>query len=473
MRAWRDQRPHPGLGMVLEPGVVVRDLAHVPSPLGCGGHHRGGRLLPRPGAGARQRVGGHASPHATWVLATKGWQEDTPAHSVRTAPRMSVGRPAGHPGRAGAGGEVAAGLPTAFLFASHDADARRLAARTFASPSILTVTTSDVIGAETASAYKNVAAIAVGIAEGLSKRFARDGAPEMFANARAAMFAQGMIDIVRLAEARGGRAATVLGLAGAGDLYVTCVGGRNGRFGRLLGSGTTMDEALRIINSTVEGISNTRAALGLADRYSVDLRTARTVDFALHHHLIGDEAVQAIRDLFTATMTSHRTDDAADVSAPTRSAGAGSCGACRVRLVAGHRGRSRGAARAAGSRRPRWRGEDGRWTGPPRCMVQCGATERSGPRSTSSGGRGRRPAKASWLGSARSRAGRVRRPRRRLCDHRPPVPPVAIGVGSDRPAGGDRRDHILLSRVLHPPERLQRSHPGASPRSFLSRKCAA
>jgi glycerol-3-phosphate dehydrogenase (NAD(P)+) len=112
-----------------------------------------------------------------------------------------------------------------------------------------------------------------------------------------------MIDTVRLAEARGGRATTVLGLAGAGDLYVTCIGGRNGRFGRLVGSGTTVDEALRIINSTVEGIANTRAALGLAERYSVDLRTARTVDLALHHQLAGDEAVQAIRDLFTATMT--------------------------------------------------------------------------------------------------------------------------------------------------------------------------
>jgi glycerol-3-phosphate dehydrogenase (NAD(P)+) len=238
------------------------------------------------------------------VLATKGWQED----SLSTPSELA----AAHIGPGGrlvtlAGpalaSEVAAGLPTALLFASTDADARRQAARVFASSSVLSVTTSDVIGAETASAYKNVAAIAVGIAEGLSKRFVRGGAPALFANARAAMFAQGLIDTVRLAEARGGRAATVLGLAGAGDLYVTCVGGRNGRFGRLLGSGATMDEALKTINSTVEGISNTRAGLGLAQRYSVDLRTARTVAFALQHNLAGDEAVQAIRDLFTAAMT--------------------------------------------------------------------------------------------------------------------------------------------------------------------------
>jgi len=304
VRAWRDQRPHPGLGIVLEPGMVVRDLAASRDLLGAADlitvAVSSDGLAP-----VLASVSGHTSPDATWVLATKGWQEDslstpselTAAHAGPGGRLVTLAGPA-------LASEVAAGLPTAFLFASRDADASRLAARTFASPSVLTVSTSDVVGAETASAYKNVAAIAVGIAEGLSKRLASSGATALFANARAAMFAQGLIDTVRLAEARGGRAATVLGLAGAGDLTVTCVGGRNGRFGRLLGSGTAMDEALRTINSTVEGISNTRAALGLAEQCSVDLRTARTVDFALQHNLAGDEAVQAIRDLFTSAMSS-------------------------------------------------------------------------------------------------------------------------------------------------------------------------
>ncbi len=152
-----------------------------------------------------------------------------------------------------------------------------------------------------ASAYKNVAAIAVGIAEGLSKRFT-EGASQMFSNARAAMFAQGMVDMARLAEASGGRLATVLGLAGAGDLYVTCVGGRNGRFGQLLGSGLTAEQALQSINSTVEGVANTRVALGLADRYSLDLRAARAVDLALHRPLADEAGLREMRQLFTATM---------------------------------------------------------------------------------------------------------------------------------------------------------------------------
>ena len=76
-----------------------------------------------------------------------------------------------------------------------------------------------------------------------------------------------------------------MGLAGSGDLYVTCVGGRNGRFGQLLGSGASPAQALRTIGSTVEGVANTAVALDLAARYSIDLPTARAVDLALREEL--------------------------------------------------------------------------------------------------------------------------------------------------------------------------------------------
>ena len=210
-------------------------------------------------------AGRFAAPDAIWVLATKGWQEETflaPSELARTilgarTPIVTLAGP-------GLASELEAGLPTALMCASRHAPARRTVAQTLASPSMLVVMTSDVAGAETAAAYKNVAAIAVGIAEGLSQRFTDDASRRTFANARAAMFAQGMMDMVRLAEACGGRSATVLGLAGAGDLYVTCVGGRNGRFGKLLGSGSTTEQALRSINSTVEGVVNTRSPSGSA-----------------------------------------------------------------------------------------------------------------------------------------------------------------------------------------------------------------
>jgi glycerol-3-phosphate dehydrogenase (NAD(P)+) len=121
------------------------------------------------------------------------------------------------------------------------------------------------------------------------------------------MFAQGMIDMVRLAEAKGGRTATVIGLAGSGDLYVTSNHGRNGRFGQLLGSGATPEQAMRSIGSTVEGVANTAAALRLADRHTIDLPTARAVDMALQRQLTQEDAMEQMLRLFaTALPTSAR-----------------------------------------------------------------------------------------------------------------------------------------------------------------------
>ena len=108
----------------------------------------------------------------------------------------------------------------------------------------------------------------------------------------------------------GGRAATLLGLAGAGDLFVTSLGGRNGRFGRLLGSGQSPERALRAIGSTVEGIGNTTAALGLAQRFALELPTARAVDLALREQIMGDEGLLVLRELFATAVTNHHASPA-------------------------------------------------------------------------------------------------------------------------------------------------------------------
>ena len=162
----------------------------------------------------------------------------------------------------------------------------------------MSVTISDdVIGAETASAYKNVIAVAVGICEGLSEIQVESVYTHRFANARAAIFAQGLADMARLAEARGGRAETILGLAGAGDLYVTCLGGRNGRFGRLLGEGETPADAAVTIGSTVEGVANTRVALALAEGLSVELPTAEAVDVVLRGEATPQQAIERVLEV--------------------------------------------------------------------------------------------------------------------------------------------------------------------------------
>jgi glycerol-3-phosphate dehydrogenase (NAD(P)+) len=145
-------------------------------------------------------------------------------------------------------------------------------------------------------------AIAVGIGQGLSERFSENAFVSAFANVRAAIFSQGLVDMVKLAEASGGRASTVVGLAGSGDLYVTCVGGRNGRFGQLLGAGVSPAQALRTIGSTVEGVVNTAVALDLAARHSIDLPTARAVDLALREELTDMEAIEQLRHLFDSTL---------------------------------------------------------------------------------------------------------------------------------------------------------------------------
>ena len=115
-----------------------------------------------------------------------------------------------------------------------------------------------------------------------------------------------MMDMLALVEAQGGRAATVLGLAGAGDLYVTCQHGRNGRFGRLLGSGATVEGAVRSIGSTVEGVVSTAPALRLAEHARLDLPSARVVELALKEDLTGERVSDRLRDLFLTVVSGSR-----------------------------------------------------------------------------------------------------------------------------------------------------------------------
>jgi glycerol-3-phosphate dehydrogenase (NAD(P)+) len=302
LEALRHGLPHPALGVTVDRSIECRSLAEWPAFLPAADVVA--VAVASPGLHAVLAAAEpHVSPNAVWLLATKGWQAETLLAPAEVAERVlgSAARIVTLAGPAIAA-ELVAGSPTALICASRDADARRMVARALTSPTTLVATTSDVAGAETASAYKNVVAIAVGIAQGMSERFIESAVVRAFANARAAMFAQGMVDMVRLAEARGGHASTVMGLAGSGDLYVTCIGGRNGRFGQLLGSGATPEQAQRSIGSTVEGVANTAVALMLGERYSLDLPTARAVDLALRQELTGEHGLQQLRRLFVTAM---------------------------------------------------------------------------------------------------------------------------------------------------------------------------
>jgi glycerol-3-phosphate dehydrogenase (NAD(P)+) len=305
LEAWNGHLPHPALGIpmprevrCLPPEEWGPVLAEADQVTVC---------VSTPGLQPTIRVAAlWARPDAVWVIATKGWQAGSLQSPSEVAASV-LGE--GAPVVALAGPELAAEIvvaaPTAVVAAAADVDLAERVAGSLRSGMLAVAVTDDVAGVETASAFKNVVAIAVGICEGLSDRLGQSVLVHSFANARAAVFAQGLVDMARLAEAKGGRTATVLGLAGAGDVFVTALGGRNGRFGRLLGAGQTPEQALRAIGSTVEGVANTTAALGLASRFSLELPTAAAVDMALRQGLLGDEGLVALRELFATAVTDH------------------------------------------------------------------------------------------------------------------------------------------------------------------------
>lgn len=288
VEAHRAGTPHPGIGVPFPPGATMHDYG------------RWGEALARADvivlvvstAGLVATVteaAGHAPPDALWAVATKGWDEATlrPAAGV-------VADELGDPQRVvtivgpSLAREIAVGVPTAVVCASEAPAAARRVAELFSSPLFRTYVSDDVAGVEVGAALKNVIAIAVGMCDGLRDALGADATM----NAQAFVFSRGLVEMARLARALGGRTETVLGLAGAGDLYVTCLGGRNGRFGRLVGQGVAPEEALRQMNTTVEGYQNARAAVRLGEKHGVDLPIARAVAGVLYERVPPRAAVE-------------------------------------------------------------------------------------------------------------------------------------------------------------------------------------
>lgn len=145
--------------------------------------------------------------------------------------------------------ELAKGRYTEGVFASKSLDSASYLADLFKSPKFKSNISSDIDGVELCAAFKNSYAIAMGMIEGLEGDYN---------NPKAAIMARGTIEMANVVEAFGGERETALGVAGVGDYYVTSQGGRNGKFGSLLGQGKSMEEALEIMeHATVEGISMT------------------------------------------------------------------------------------------------------------------------------------------------------------------------------------------------------------------------
>ncbi|RMG55777.1 MAG: NAD(P)-dependent glycerol-3-phosphate dehydrogenase [Gammaproteobacteria bacterium] len=187
--------------------------------------------------------------------------------------------------------EVARGLPTAVTVASRDADFRRQAAGWLHGDTFRCYLSDDVIGVEVGGALKNVLAIATGISDGLG----------FGANARAALITRGLAEIMRLGIRLGARSETLMGLSGMGDLVLTCTDdqSRNRRLGMALGRGATLEEALREVNATVEGMVTARVVSQVARQQGVEMPICQQVDAILHHGKVPSIAVSELlgRDL--------------------------------------------------------------------------------------------------------------------------------------------------------------------------------
>lgn len=182
--------------------------------------------------------------------------------------------------------EVAQGLPTAVAVAARDPASAETIATWLRSERVRVYIGCDLVGVELGGAIKNVLAIATGISDGLG----------LGANARAALITRGLAEMRRLTEAMGGKSETVMGLAGIGDLVLTCTDNqsRNRQVGLALGKGRKLQATLAEIGQVAEGVVTAREVRQLAQRMRVDMPITEQVYRVLFENLSPQAAVEAL-----------------------------------------------------------------------------------------------------------------------------------------------------------------------------------
>jgi glycerol-3-phosphate dehydrogenase (NAD(P)+) len=187
--------------------------------------------------------------------------------------------------------EVAAGNPTALVVASRDPAAAKEVQHLISSVTIRAYTSTDVTGVEVAGALKNVIAIAAGIADAM----------KFGLNTRAALITRGLVEIMNLGIALGGRRETFSGLAGVGDLILTCTGelSRNHRVGQELGRGRSLSEIMAGMKMVAEGVHTTMAARRIARSLGVEMPVSEQIYQVLYR---GKPPRKAVEELMTRTL---------------------------------------------------------------------------------------------------------------------------------------------------------------------------
>ncbi|HET7105191.1 MAG TPA: NAD(P)H-dependent glycerol-3-phosphate dehydrogenase [Candidatus Acidoferrum sp.] len=233
----------------------------------------------------------HLSRDAAFVSATKGLEPATHLRmsevlsqvlNARFLPSVAV---LSGPSFAA---EAAQGHPTAVVLASSDPALAAFLQEEFSGPTFRLYTNDDVLGVELAGAMKNVIAIAAGACQGLG----------LGANSLAALITRGLAEMSRLATALGGKPETLSGLAGMGDLILTCYGAqsRNRRVGFELGQGRSLQQILAGMTMVAEGVGTTAALLALAKENHLELPITQQVHSILHLGNSPREAIRAIME---------------------------------------------------------------------------------------------------------------------------------------------------------------------------------
>ena len=264
--------------------------------------------------GLFEKMRAHIPPQALIVSATKGLEEGSllrmseviqqvlGVKETKGAPLLpAFGRSGDFPIGALSGPsfaqEVARGDPTAITVASKDAALAQTVQREFSDASFRVYTNADVVGVELGGALKNIVAIAAGICDGLG----------LGHNSVAALITRGLAEMTRLSVACGGRPETMAGLAGLGDLVLTCTGGlsRNRSVGVALGRGEKLPDIIASMHGMVaEGVFTTTAAVGLAKARGVEMPITEQMHAILHE---GRSPRDAIQELMTRTGKSEAT----------------------------------------------------------------------------------------------------------------------------------------------------------------------
>ncbi|UHQ20331.1 NAD(P)-dependent glycerol-3-phosphate dehydrogenase [Lysobacter sp. KIS68-7] len=182
--------------------------------------------------------------------------------------------------------EVAQGLPTALTVHGSSQGFSQQVADVLHGPAFRAYTGDDMLGAELGGAMKNVLAVATGVADGM----------QLGLNARAGMITRGLNEMLRLNAAIGGKAETLMGLAGLGDLVLTCTGdlSRNRRLGLALGRGQSIEDAVREIGQVVESIQTADEVMRQAERHGIELPITSAVQSVLHGELTPGKALQLL-----------------------------------------------------------------------------------------------------------------------------------------------------------------------------------